>query len=278
MKFWKYHGIGNDFILLDGINRKLEVDNDLCRNLCDRHYGIGADGVLYMMPGKNGSDISMRIINSDGSEAEMCGNGIRCLSKHAYDFGIVKEKGFTVDTPAGCMKTDVTVTGGKVSSVKVNMGAPILDGRKIPIDHDGRFIDQPFQVGGVTLRGNAISMGNPHFVTFSDLTESESDTLGPILESHLFFPKKTNVEFCKVLDGKLDVKVYERGASWTLACGTGACASATAAALNGLVPFDAPVDVHLPGGWLKVTVNGDLEYVLMDGPAELVYEGNVGSD
>ena len=276
MRFWKYHGIGNDFIILDGSNGNVRIDNKMCRDLCDRHYGIGADGVVYIMPGENESDISMRIINSDGSEAEMCGNGIRCLSKHVYDFGIVKKEQFTVNTRAGRMEALVNVKGGKVSSVRVNMGAPILDGRTVPIDHDGKFIDEILTVDGSNLRGSAISMGNPHFVTFDDLSDDEITRLGPRLESHPFFPNKTNVEFCKVLEGKIHVKVYERGASWTLACGTGACASATAAALKGLVSFDTPVDVHLPGGWLKITVDRDLKYVLMEGPAELVYEGNVG--
>jgi diaminopimelate epimerase len=276
MKFWKYHGIGNDFIILDGSDGNLPIDNRMCRNLCDRHYGIGADGVIYIMPGENDSDISMRIINSDGSEAEMCGNGIRCLSKHVYDFGIVDKEQFTVNTRAGRMEALVNLKEGRVSSVRVNMGAPILDGRSVPIDYDGKFIDEVFTIDGLDLRCSAISMGNPHFVTFSELSDDKIEKLGPTIESHPFFPNKTNVEFCEVLEGKVHVKVYERGASWTLACGTGACASATAAALKGLVSFDTPIDVHLPGGWLKITVNRDLKYVLMEGPAELVYEGNVG--
>ena len=276
MRFWKYHGIGNDFVVLDGTDGRLAVDNDLCRKLCDRNYGIGADGIIYIMPGKNGSDISMRIINSDGSEAEMCGNGIRCLAKHARDFGIIKKDEFTIHTLAGVLKATLKSIEGETSTVTIDMGSPILDGRKIPIDHDGEFVDMPFEAEGVELTGTAVSMGNPHFVTFTELSDSIIKNLGPILESHPFFPKKTNVEFCKVIDGKVHVKVYERGASWTLACGTGACASVTAAALNGLVSFNTPVDVHLPGGWLKVTVDKDLKYALMEGPAELVFEGNIG--
>ena len=154
------------------------------------------------------------------------------------------------------------------------MGAPILDARTVPVDADGRFIDQPFEVDGVSLKANAVSMGNPHFITFTPLDDPTVDRLGPILECHPFFPRKTNVEFCRVEDGKIYIRVYERGAAWTLACGTGACATTTAAALNGLVPFGEPVDVHLPGGWLKITVDPDLGYVLMEGPAELVFEGN----
>ena len=277
MRFWKYHGIGNDFVLIDGIGSDVEIDTERCRLICDRNYGVGADGVLFLLPGED-TDVSMRIINADGSEAEMCGNGIRCLAKHAYDFGIVKKEEFTVKTLAGTMTTKVSIDGGKVITVKVNMGSPILEGRDIPIDYDGRFIAQPFAVEGFNLKGNAVSMGNPHFITFSDLSDNEIEKLGPILEAHPFFPNRTNVEFCKIKDGDIYIKVYERGANWTLACGTGACASATAAALNGLVPFDTPVDVRLPGGWLKVTVDKDLKYVYMEGPAELVYEGCIAEE
>ena len=245
MRFWKYQGIGNDFILLDGTDGSLRIDPEWCRKACDRHYGIGADGVLYVMPGES-TDITMRIINADGSEAEMCGNGIRCVAKHAFDFGIVKKESFTVHTLAGDLTADVSVKDGKAVTVRIDMGAPVLDGRSVPVDADGRFIDEPFEAGGVTFRGNAVSMGNPHFIIFSDLDDAVVDRLGPILERHPFFPRRTNVEFCKVIDGKIHIRVYERGAAWTLACGTGACASTVAAALNGLVPFDEPVDVPFP--------------------------------
>ncbi len=272
MRFWKYQGIGNDFILLDGTDGSLRIDPEWCRKACDRHYGIGADGVLYVMPGES-TDITMRIINADGSEAEMCGNGIRCVAKHAFDFGIVKKESFTVHTLAGDLTADVSVKDGKAVAVKINMGAPVLDGRSVPVDADGRFIDEPFEAGGVSFRGNAVSMGNPHFIIFSDLDDAAVDRLGPILERHPFFPRRTNVEFCKVIDGKIHIRVYERGAAWTLACGTGACASTVAAALNGLVPFDEPVDVRLPGGWLRITADSGLRRVLMEGPAEMVFEG-----
>ena len=272
MRFWKYQGIGNDFILLDGTDGSLRIDPEWCRKACDRHYGIGADGVLYVMPGES-TDITMRIINADGSEAEMCGNGIRCVAKHAYDFGIVKKESFTVHTLAGDLTADVSVKDGKAASVRIDMGAPVLDGRSVPVDADGRFIDMPFEAGGVSFRANAVSMGNPHFITFSDLDDAVVDRLGPILERHPFFPRRTNVEFCRIVDGKIHIRVYERGAAWTLACGTGACASTVAAALNGLVPFDEPVDVRLPGGWLRITADSGLRRVLMEGPAEMVFEG-----
>ncbi len=274
MKFWKYQGIGNDFIVLDGTDGTLHIDNDWCKKVCDRHYGIGADGVLYILPGKN-TDLTMRIINADGSEAEMCGNGIRCIAKHAHDFGLVEKEEFLIHTLAGDLIAQVKMKNGKVETVQIDMGAPILDGRKIPIDHDGEFINQPFDVDGIQIKANAVSMGNPHFITFTDLSEKEIDRLGPIIECNVFFPHKTNVEFCRIEDEKIYIRVYERGAAWTLACGTGACATTTAAALNGLVPLGKPVDVHLPGGWLKITVDKNLKYVLMEGPAELVFEGNI---
>lgn len=275
MRFWKYQGIGNDFILLDGTAGDLEIDAEWCRRACDRHYGIGADGVLYVMPGE-GTDITMRIINADGSEAEMCGNGIRCVAKYAADHEVVPGDTMTIHTLAGDLGAEVfRGDDGLVRTVRINMGAPILDGRTVPVDYDGRFIDQPFDADGVPIRANAVSMGNPHFITFTPLDDTTVDRLGPILERHPFFPRKTNVEFCRVEDGKIYIRVYERGAAWTLACGTGACATTTAAALNGLVPFGTPVDVHLPGGWLRITVDKDLGYVLMEGPAELVFTGDM---
>ena len=240
MRFWKYQGIGNDFI-----------------------------------PGE-GTDITMRIINADGSEAEMCGNGIRCVAKYAADHEVVPGDSMTIHTLAGDLGAEVfRGDDGLVRTVRINMGAPILDGRTVPVDYDGRFIDQPFDADGVPIRANAVSMGNPHFITFTPLDDATVDRLGPILERHPFFPRKTNVEFCRVEDGKIYIRVFERGAAWTLACGTGACATTTAAALNGLVPFGTPVDVHLPGGWLRITVDKDLGYVLMEGPAELVFTGDM---
>lgn len=275
MRFWKYHGIGNDFIVLDCVRDPVPADPAWCRKVCDRHFGIGADGVLYILPGQ-GTDITMRIINADSSEAEMCGNGIRCVAKYAADTGLAKDD-LTVMTGKGILSARVRKDpgNGRISHVQIDMGAPVLEGRSIPVDFDGRFIDRPFECGGVKFRANAVSMGNPHFITFDDIGEDSIRKLGPVLESHKFFPRKTNVEFARVRDGKIHITVYERGAAWTLACGTGACATAVAAALNGLVPFDTPIDVELPGGWLKITADSRLEHVLMEGPAELVYEGSI---
>lgn len=277
MKFWKYQGLGNDFVVVDGISEHIEIDTDWCVKVCKPHFGVGADGVLYIMPGEDGCDITMVVINSDGSMAEMCGNGIRCVAKHARDYGLVDKDKFTVHTGRGTLIADVFKgKDGKVETVRIDMGAPILEGREIPINADGRFIDQPFFNSGVKFKASAVSMGNPHFITFDDIGEENVRRLGPILESYTsFFPRKTNVEFCKIEDGKIYITVYERGAAWTLACGTGACATTVAAALSGKVPFDTPIDVHLPGGWLKITVDSKLGYVLMEGPAVLVFEGNI---
>lgn len=275
MKFWKYHGIGNDFVVLDCHDGKTEVDMEWSRGACDRHFGIGADGVLYILPGEEGADITMRVINADGTEAEMCGNGIRCVAVHAYNFGIVEKEEMTIHTLAGNLKAKITLKGKKAVAATIDMGAPILDGRSIPIDWDGEYINEPFTYLRYYFNATAVSMGNPHFVTFQAMDDATIDQLGPLLECHRLFPNRTNVEFCKLIDGKIYIRVYERGAAWTMACGTGACASTVAAALNGLVPYDTPIDVHLPGGWLKITVDKDLKYVLMEGPAELVYEGKL---
>lgn len=270
--FWKYQGLGNDFILLEDFDESLPSDTEFVRRACDRSFGIGADGILYVSSSEKG-DVRMRVMNADGTEAEMCGNGIRCVAKHLYDTGRVRNDTISIETLAGVLSVVVTAEEDKAVMLKVNMGAPILDGRKIPIDYDGEFINGVLKVGGRKISATAISMGNPHLVTFDPLKTDEIERLGPELESHPFFPRRTNVEFVSVEDGTLSVRVYERGAGWTMACGTGACASVVAAAINGIVPFDHPVEVKLPGGKLEITVSRDLSQVQMSGPAELVFEG-----
>ena len=262
MRFFKYEGIGNDFVLIDGMAGNVRIDGALCERMCDRHFGIGADGVLYVLPGQNGSDVTMRIMNSDGTEAKMCGNGIRCVAKYAYDHGLVKKKEFTINTLVGNLTAKVSVTDGKVDTVTIGMGKPWIDDSDTVLDIDG-----------LSVKGRKVSMGNPHFVTFDTLEDKDTDKLGPILESHPEFPDRTNVEFASVKEGKIYIRVYERGAAWTLACGTGASATTVSAAVQGFVPFDKAVDVRLPGGWLKITVSGDMSGVTMEGPATFVFEG-----
>lgn len=270
LKFWKYHGIGNDFVLIDNMDLTAPMDPEFVRMVCDRHFGVGADGILYVMPGL-GTDITMRIMNADGSEAEMCGNGIRCVARHARDAGLVDKDEFTIHTLAGNMAA--RIIEGETFMVEINMGAPILNCRDIPMNCDGKFINEPIEIAGLEIHGNGVSMGNPHLVIFDDLADEQMNVLGPMLESHKLFPRHTNVEFAKVANNKIHIRVYERGAAWTLACGTGACATTVAAALNKMVPFGEPIDVHLPGGWLKITVDPKMKFVLMAGPAEPVYEG-----
>ena len=277
-EFFKYHGIGNDFVLFDGTRADPGLTREEIVHICDRNFGVGADGVIYVLPGKKGSDVTMRIFNTDGTEPEMCGNGIRCLAKLAYDRGLVSGKDFVVSTGKGNLRAVCTCgPDGKVTSVKIDMGAPILKPADVPVTGEGaRFIDVPKEVCGIPLRINAVSMGNPHCVIFDELTNEQMDMLGPYLESCTnLFPNKVNVEFARVTEEGIDVKVFERGVGWTLACGTGACATAVSAALNGLVPFDEPVDVRLPGGVLRITVDRRLEHVYMDGPAEFVYAGQL---
>lgn len=276
MKFWKYEGIGNDFIILDGFRTSINVDTELCKKLCDRHFGIGADGVVYIFRGKDGTDLEMRVINPDGSEAEMCGNGIRCLAKHAYDSWMVKKTKFIVGTLRGHHKVEVFKDErGRVKTVKVDMGAPILDCKEVPVDFDGeRMMSQPIDVDGMKITGSAVSMGNPHFITFDDLDDKTVEMLGPKMECHPVFPRKANIEFARVEDGKIYIQVFERGVGWTLGCGTGACATTTVAALNGKVPFDVPVQVHLPGGWLDVTIDKDLKFATMEGPVRFIFNGD----
>lgn len=270
LKFWKYQGIGNDFVLIDNLDLTAPMDPEFARRVCDRHFGVGADGVLYVMPGAD-SDVTMRVLNPDGSEAEMCGNGIRCVARYVFENGIVGKKEFTIGTLAGRMTARILDTEDFM--VEINMGAPILNGRDIPMDREGRFINEPMEANGIKMHGNGVSMGNPHLVIFDSLTDRQMDELGPVLERSPLFPNRTNVEFATVTEGKIHIRVYERGAAWTLACGTGACAATVAAALNGMVEFDKAIDVRLPGGWLKITVHKDLGYVLMAGPAEPVFEG-----
>jgi len=272
-KFWKYQGTGNDFVVID-IRKSGSADPEFAKRACDRHFGIGADGVLYITKADD-ADIGMCVINPDGSEAEMCGNGIRCVAKHAYDTGIVKSERFKIRTMRGVLSITVIPENGKAKMIEVNMGAPILDRKKIPMTGEGSSVGFDITAGGMKLKGNGVSMGNPHLVIFSELSEEEKERLGPILESIPLFPKKANVGFASVREGKIFLRVYERGAGWTLACGTGACAATTAAALNGLVPYDRAVDVKLPGGWLRITVAKDLSRVTMAGPAELVFTGNI---
>lgn len=274
MIFYKYHGLGNDFIVLEDFDGKAPKSPDFARKQCHRRFGIGADGILYISSSKK-ADASMKVLNSDGSEAEMCGNGIRCVAKHLFDMGLVKKSKMSIETLAGIKEVDCQVEAGQVKSVTVDMGAPELDCEKIPMDCRGRFINKQLGVDGRLITGTAVSMGNPHFVILEQLSEGAIKELGPRIEGHPMFPRRTNVEFAQVLPDHIEVQVYERGAEWTLACGTGACATVVAAVVNRQAPESKEVEVRLPGGSLWINVGARLSTVMMRGPAVRVYRGEL---
>lgn len=274
MEFTKMHGLGNDFILFSYQVVPPDVDRFVQR-LCDRHFGIGADGVVFILPSDR-ADVRMRIFNADGSEAENCGNAIRCVGKYVYDHGLLSKTKISVDTLAGIQELTLHVKGEKVESVTVNMGRPILDGKRIPtlIDVD-RVMNQPITVGDMQLRFTAVSMGNPHAVFFVEDAEQFPVTeVGPLIEHHPLFPQKTNAEFVTVKNRKeMVMRVWERGAGPTLACGTGACATLVSGVLNGVV--DRKATVHLAGGDLLISWDEESGNIYMTGPAVEVFQGSL---
>jgi len=279
--FTKYQGLGNDFILID--NRKtstpLYTPKD-AEQLCNRNFGIGADGIIFALPGENGCDYTMRIYNSDGSEPQMCGNGIRCMAKFLMEIegkNLGTEATYTIWTNAGKIIPKVTKNG----LITVDMGEPILIPAKVPTTlaatKDGIAIDSPFEALGHQYKATCVSMGNPHAVIFVDSFESMNPpfaTIGPVIESHPVFPQRVNAEFVQVLSKKhLKMKVWERGAGPTLACGTGACATVVAGALSGR--SDRECTVSLPGGDLEIKWDEASNKIYMTGPAEAVFKGNL---
>lgn len=282
LKFVKMEGIGNDFILIDDREQTIEKTiayTELARHLCDRHFGIGADGILLILPSTD-HDFKFRIFNSDGSSAQMCGNGIRCVARYVYENGIVANQTMTVDTLAGTVVPQVLVDGqNQVISVRVDMGEPVLQCDQIPFVCDqAQGIEQSLQVGDTTYQVTTVSMGNPHAVLFvDDIDPAAVGKIGPAIETHDRFPEKTNVEFIQVLGpDELSMNVWERGAGITLACGTGACASLVAAHLTGRTGSRALV--HLAGGDLEISWDKKSNHLFMEGPATLVFEGKIQVD
>jgi len=273
MQFTKMHGLGNDFVFLDHFSVMEEVDYpELAKKLCHRQFGIGGDGLIVILPSKV-ADARMRILNSDGSEPEMCGNGIRCFARYVYDQGIVIHNPMHVETLAGVLTLSLNIEDGQVQGVRVDMGEPILRAELIPVLGQGEpVVGQPLEVLGETFQYTAVSMGNPHCVIFvEDFSALDFERVGPAIEKHLLFPRKTNVEFIQVNSPQeLTMKVWERGAGPTLACGTGACASAVAAVLNHKT--ERAVTVHLPGGDLFIEWGLD-NHVYMTGSATYVFKG-----
>lgn len=276
MRFTKMHGLGNDFIMVDGYKEKLPEDIfAVAAKLCHRNFGIGADGLILVLPSEK-TDIRMAIYNSDGSEAEMCGNGIRCFAKFVYEQGYVKKKSFGVETLAGIMTPRLVLDGGKVSGVTVDMGEPSLERGAVPMEGPaaGQAIDEPLEVLDKTFRITALLMGVPHCVIFVDDVDAvDLAKYGPVIEKHPLFPRKTNVHFLQVLNTQeLKMRVWERGAGITLACGTGACASLVAAVLN--KKAEKKAKIHLPGGTLEIEWAAD-NHVYMTGPAQEVFVGEI---
>lgn len=275
MKFSKMHGLGNDFVIVNGlVEKNLGNLEELARRVCHRNFGVGADGLIFVLPSEE-ADIRMRIFNSDGSEPEMCGNGIRCFAKYVYQEGIVPKEIIRVETLAGIIVPRLIIEGATISGIQVDMGPPVLEPDKIPMRGfaSGPVVDEPLEIDGKTLSITAVSMGNPHCVVFvPDVGAVAFDTLGPKLETHPAFPRKTNVEFVQVSNQEqVKVRVWERGAGPTLACGTGACAVAVAGALSGRT--GRQVTVGLPGGDLQILWDQQDNRVYMTGPAVEVFRG-----
>ncbi|MDF2924539.1 MAG: diaminopimelate epimerase [Paenibacillaceae bacterium] len=276
MEFTKMHGLGNDFIIVAGEERLPEGAGELALRLCDRFFGIGADGLVYILPSAK-ADFMMRIINSDGSESEQCGNAIRCVAKYVYDHKLIDRTEITIETlGAGAQKVQLTVEDGEVSKVRVDMGAPVLQGLQVPTTVDADpVVDYPIVVDGREFRFTAVSMGNPHCVIYvDDAVGFDLHAWGPKLENHPFFPRRVNVEFATVRSRDYaDMRVWERGAGPTLACGTGACATLVSSVLNGLT--DRTAVISLKGGELLIEWSEADNHVYMTGPAALVYTGTV---
>lgn len=271
MRFTKMHGIGNDFILLDGFDRAIPDPEGLARRLCDRHFGIGADGLILALPSDR-ADARMRILNRDGSEAEMCGNGVRCLGKFLYETGLCRITPMQVETLAGVLTLALELgDDGAVRRVTVDMGIPSFDPVQIPVAAESNAVT--LEAAGRSLRFFCVGMGNPHAVTFDLFPDDATFTaLGPLLERHPVFPRRCNIEFCRVDEEGAQVRVWERGDGPTLACGTGACAVLAAGARQGLLPRRARI--QLPGGALVIRWDDD-GHLFMTGPAEAVFTGEI---
>lgn len=277
MKFTKMHGIGNDYVYVNCFEETVTDPAAVARFVSDRHFGIGSDGLILIKPSDK-ADCEMDMYNLDGSQGAMCGNGIRCVAKYAYDYGIVDKTNITVDTKSGIKHLDLTVENGKVSRVKVNMGTPILTAPLIPVvSETEQVIDAPLMVDGTEYHITAVSMGNPHAIVYMDeIDHLDIEKIGPFFENHVFFPDRVNTEFVKVLDEHtLQMRVWERGSGETLACGTGACAVAVASILNGYVDAQQPVTVKLLGGDLQIFWDRQENLVYMTGPATTVFDGEI---
>lgn len=275
MKFTKMHGCGNDYVYVNLFEEKVNDPAAVSIKISDRHFGIGSDGLITIGPSDK-ADFRMRIYNADGSEAEMCGNGIRCVAKYVYDHKLTDKTEISVESGAGIKYLTLFVENGKVEQVRVDMGEPILTPAEIPVVADGdKVIDAPIEVGGKTWNMTCVSMGNPHAVVFVDDTENfELEKYGPLFESHERFPKRTNTEFVQVISRtEANMRVWERGSAETWACGTGTCACVMACILNNKT--EDKVLVHLRGGDLIIEYDRQTNHVFMTGPATEVFQGEI---
>lgn len=275
MKFYKMHGIGNDYIYFDCMKGELENLSELSKRLSDRHFSIGGDGIILLCK-SDIADCKMRMFNADGSEGKMCGNGIRCVGKLAHDLGYIKGDSCTVETLSGIKTLQFTIDNDNlVSAVKVNMGKAELAARSIPSTFSGeKVVAAPLTIGGETFEVTLVSIGNPHCVIFQDPDTADVEGVGRLIETHPAFPERVNVEFIEVIDkNRLKMRVWERGSGETLACGTGACAAVVASCLNGYSKKGEEVTISLLGGDLKITYTDEAVY--MTGGATLAFTGEV---
>ncbi len=275
MKFTKMHGCGNDYIYVNCLEETVEDPERTAVYVSDRHFGIGSDGLILIHPSQV-ADFRMAMYNADGSEGKMCGNGVRCIAKYVYDYGLTDKKQIAIETLGGIKYLDLTVEDGKVVQVKVDMGAPILEPERIPVKLGvDCCVNEPLTVGGKEYQITAVSMGNPHAVVFVEDTDSLAlDVIGPEFEHHEVFPDRINTEFVQVLNrNEVNMRVWERGSGETLACGTGTCATVVACVLNGLTEDE--ITVHLLGGDLLLRYDRERNTVWMTGPAAVVCDGEI---
>ncbi|MDH4129772.1 MAG: diaminopimelate epimerase [Spirochaetota bacterium] len=273
MKFTKMHGIGNDYVYINCFEETVSDPKKLAIEMSNRHFGIGSDGLILIKPGKS-APFRMDMYNADGSWSEMCGNGLRCVAKYVYDRGMIRSEVFDIETGAGTLQITIFPTNGKAELIEINMGKPLLEAKKIPInEYSGRVINQSITILDKTFRFTALSMGNPHCVIFleEDLRDFNLHKYGPIIENHPLFPNRVNVEFVNIISSKEIIqRTWERGSGETLACGTGASAVQVAGVLNSIT--ERSILNHLKGGDLHLRWD-DNDYVYLKGPAEFVFEG-----
>ena len=277
INFTKMHGCGNDYIYINGAECKIPAQekSELVQKLSDRHFGIGDDGVIFINPSAE-ADFEMEMYNADGSRAEMCGNGIRCVAKYVYDKGLTDRTQLSIVSAGKIKYLTLTVENGKVSMVRVDMGRPELNASLIPVisEHD-QVVDEEITVEGKVYRMTCVSMGNPHAVVFADnVADLDLAKIGPYFEQHERFPKRINTEFVRVIDRHtVEMRVWERGTGETLACGTGCCATAVACVLNGKT--EADVTVKVLGGEIRIQWDREADTIFMTGPASTVFEGEI---